>query len=207
VTDVYHITHLRNLPSIFANGLVCDSAATSLGLTAVDIGYTQIKGRRALRTVPVAAGGNLNDYVPFYFGPRSPMLYTIARGNVPQYQDGQDRIVHLVLDANAAAAAGLAYAYTDGHAVMAISEFFTDLNEVMDHVDFNLMRATFWNDTDERPDRKRRRQAEFLVHGQVPWALIESIGVMSEAIRVQVLEMMQVCDHRPPVDVRREWYY
>lgn len=205
---IYHITHVANLASILeAGGLLCESEASRRGLTAVDIGYSHIKERRARRRVAVASGGTLNDYVPFYFGPRSPMLYTIWRGNVPQYEGAQGDIVHLVADAEAVAAAGIAYAYTDGHAVMEISDFFDDLEHIATRVDFNLMLARYWNDTDEQPDRARRRQAEFLVYGTYPWALVERIGVESAAVRDRVQAALEGATHQPPVDVRPEWYY
>lgn len=41
------------------------------------------------------------------------------------------------------------------------------------------MGERYWNDTPEDGDRKRRRQAEFLVYTSLPWRLIEEIGVIS----------------------------
>lgn len=35
--------------------------------------------------MPLPPGGFLNDYVPFYLGPRSPMLYRISR-HQPQFE-------------------------------------------------------------------------------------------------------------------------
>jgi hypothetical protein len=151
--------------------------------------------------------GTLNDYVPFYFGPRSPMLYTISKGNVRQYQDGQEPIVHLQFSAEAIVAADLAFVYSDGHAVIEISTFHDDLAAVADHVDLELMARRYWYDTLQDPDRMRRRQAEFLVHGSVPWLLVERIGVMTDAYRVRVGAIVGTADHRPPIEVRPDWYY
>ena len=68
------------------------------------------------RKVRTAAKGTLADYVPFYFAPRSPMLYTIHGGNVAGYTEGQKPVVHLVSSVDAAVALGKPWCFTDGHA-------------------------------------------------------------------------------------------
>lgn len=151
-------------------------------------------------------GGVLHDYVPFYFGFRSPMLYTINRGNVPGCPEGQTPILHLVTTAEAIEAQGLAFAFTDGHAVVNYSEFYDSLVD-LDKVDWDIMRANFWADTDEDGDRKRRRQAEFLVYEFLSWSLIAEIGVIDLAIQAQVQQMLQNMNQPIPVRVHRNWYY
>lgn len=59
------------------------------------MGNKDVKALRATRRVPVEPGGDVADYVPFYFAPRSPMMYVIHCGGVPSYRDGTDRIVYL----------------------------------------------------------------------------------------------------------------
>ena len=59
----------------------------------VDIAYQGIQDRRATTRVPCGAEGVLHDYVPFYFAPRSPMLYTIHKGNVESYREGQAPVI------------------------------------------------------------------------------------------------------------------
>lgn len=94
---VYHITHVDNLESIVASGqLDCDNACAAKRIESVSIAYDNLKGQRAVKLVDVAAGGTLADYVPFYFAPRSPMLYVIANGYLENYAGGQEEIVHLV---------------------------------------------------------------------------------------------------------------
>lgn len=89
-TLIFHITHVDNLPKIIeAGGLRCDRLRAQSTDAAVCIAHQHIKDRRARRAVPCAARGFVSDYVPFYFAPRSPMLYTINRGNVEGYTQGQ----------------------------------------------------------------------------------------------------------------------
>ncbi|MEV0595128.1 type II toxin-antitoxin system toxin DNA ADP-ribosyl transferase DarT [Nonomuraea cavernae] len=155
---------------------------------------------------PAAPGGTLADYAPFYFAPRSPMLYAVHRSNVDGVVARQDEIVHVVSTCETVVTAGLDFAFTDGHAIMEFSEFFDDLR-YLDRVDWEIMQARYWNDLDGTGERPRRRQAEFLVHGRLPWHLIVRIGVMSEAVRDQVKAIVVGIEHMPEIIVRRDWYY
>lgn len=74
-------------------------------------------------------------------------------------------------------------------------------------VDWSIVRETYWNDTMRDGDRKRRRQAEFLVHRLFPWAAIGEVGVMSEQVAVAVRGALAGAAHRPKVVVRDSWYY
>jgi len=148
----------------------------------------------------------LADYVPFYFAPRSPMLYTINRGNVEGYQEGQRPIVHLVSSAEAVRAAGLSFAFTDGHADMDISHFFNDLQD-LERVDWNVMSSKYWSDTLGDGDRKRRRQAEFLVYQFFPITRIETIGVINQNMADRVTQFIETLGLELSVQAQPTWYY
>lgn len=126
------ITHVSNLPSVLQlGGLCCDNRRNRDGIVCKGIAYQHIKDRRARKRVPLGQGGTLADYVPFYFGPRSPMLYTINKGNVPGYSDGQSPVLHLVSSVEEIVEAGLPFVFTDGHAEMGYSDFFDDLSSTL----------------------------------------------------------------------------
>jgi hypothetical protein len=206
-TSVYHITHIRNLPSILeAGGLMATNSLRRQRINYVDIAYPGIQDRRAITRVPCGAGGVLHDYVPFYFAPRSPMLYTIHKGNVESYREGQAPVIHLVCAAEAIEAAKICFVFTDGHAVMGYTDYFDELQDLA-AIDWEIMEAKYWADTDEDGDRKRRRQAEFLIHQFCPCTLIEEIGVISHDIKGKVEEMLGNERHCPPVKVCSDWYY
>lgn len=75
------------------------------------------------------------------------------------------------------------------------------------------MTARYWYDTDDDPDRKRRRQAEFLVHDFFPWELVSYIGVYDRsAIGVYDRSAAQVVGKvlkgdNPKTGIEPGWYY
>lgn len=205
--SIYHMTHIRNVPGIIAKGGIwCDRAAAAQGLCQQSIAHTHIKERRARRVVSAGKGGTLADYVPFYFSTRQPMLYAIHCGGVASYQGGQADVVYLRLSTDGVQRSGAAFAYSNGHAEMVLAEFSHDLSTLAERVDMPLMTEKYWTDTPTDPNRKFRRQAEFLIHDFAPWGLIEEIGVYSDSRRT---EIEAACLRRspPPIAVRSAWYF
>jgi len=204
-TPIYHITHVDNLPSIIESGLLCDRAMAP-GTPHHNIAHTDIKLIRATTMVPCTPGGTLDQYVPFYFAPRSPMLYTINQGNVPSVTDGQASIVHLVFEAEVLAGAH-EIVFTNGHAIMGLSDFFNDLDD-LDQLDWQAINSRRWGTPfDPTDETKRKKQSEFLVHSVVAWESVQSIGVPSRACGHLVIAALEGQDHKPPIHVQADWYY
>ncbi|MBT8224287.1 MAG: DUF4433 domain-containing protein [Dactylosporangium sp.] len=200
---IFHITHLRNLRSILAHGhLLCDSATGREGVLDTDIGMPSIKARRRATKVTCGAGGTPADYVPFYFGPRSPMLYSIWRGNVPTYGEGQDPVVYLATTVAAIRAARLRSVFTEGNAGAAFVQFHEDGPLLESSIDWPLMDERFWNDTPDDPGRANRRQAEYLVHHAVPVGVIRMLAARTDAWARQVRGIMGAGTLALPVSVR-----
>lgn len=215
MTPIYHITHISNLPAILAGGgLVCDAEVERRGLCRQSIAYDTIKERRRKRQVStlagiqVGAGGVVADYVPFYFTNRSPMLGAIHHGNVPGYQEGQRDVVYLVSGAEAVAASGCQWCFTDGHAVEGMTQFFGNLKD-LEKVNWDAVQTWRWGGRHQlvNPDVLRRKQAEFLVHNSFPWVLIHSIGVLDAAMVAQVRGLLATSAHKPKLSIEPNWYY
>jgi hypothetical protein len=205
-TAAYHITHVENLASIVACGqLDCDRACIAARHSPVGIAHSSLKAQRARTDVEVAAGGTLADYVPFYYAPRSPMLAAIWYGNVPEYEGSQEEIVHLVGSVDQMAEPGR-FVVVNRHPVNPLAEQFDDF-AALDDLDWPLMKAKYWRDTDEDGDRKYRRQAEFLVHRRVPIEAVILVGAMTRAVADRAAAMLAGMANPPPVIVRGGWYY
>ena len=207
MTAIYHITHISNLPGILAEGgLWCDAEAERRGLAAKSIAHQNIKERRKSTAVPCGQGGCVADYVPFYFAPRSPMLYSIHTGFVAGYEEGQRGVLHLVSSTETIRDAGLGFVFTDGHAVMALTAFYDDFAD-LGKIDWAVMKSKYWKDTQADPDRKRRRQAEFLVRQFLPFQYFSEIGVCTTATAVAAAAQLTDRAGAPRVNVRTAWYY
>lgn len=75
---IFRITPIENVAWIVTNGLHCSSSPVQ-DPNFVQIGNPELIAKRAGRVVPVPPGGTLDDYIPFYFTPFSPMLYNIRQ--------------------------------------------------------------------------------------------------------------------------------
>ena len=76
---IWRIVHRDSLPWILDNGLHCGNGGVR-NPAWVSIGNQDLIDKRATHPVPKPPGGFLNDYVPFYFTPFSPMLRNINTG-------------------------------------------------------------------------------------------------------------------------------
>lgn len=205
---IYHIVHVDRLPSIVATGgLLCDAEMAERQPSGTTIGMNDIKQRR-LRELRLNSHPNLfvGECVPFYFCPRSVMLYVISRANHPQlsYLGGQGPIVHLEAGLPPAVAwaeeQGLRWAFTLSNAGALYFEDRSDLAH-LGEVDWNAVRARDWQ------TRREGKQAEFLIEGRFPWELVSRVGVQSPKVRDRAAAALEPAAHKPPVEVRPEWYY
>lgn len=206
MTPILHITHVDNLAGIVTQGGLHCINALGAQRPAMSIAHANIQAARNQTRVPVGPGGTVHDYVPFYLGERSPMLYANHRGAVESNVGGQRSIIYLVSSAEAVAALRCGFVFTDGHAIMSVTQFFDQLSR-LSAVDWVAVHARDWRDTIADPDLKRRKQAEFLVHRFAPLALFTEIVVLNAAIQQHTQEVLARAGVQLPVHVRPAWYY
>jgi len=206
---IYHIVHVDRLASIVADGwLWSDAEVVRRGQAGTTIGMGGIKARRLGLPVDCHPGDRVGDFVPFYFCPRSIMLYVIHCANHPElaYRGGQDPIVHLEADLHEvvawAEASGRRWAFTLSNAGAYYTQF-RSRGDQLDEVNWPAVAATDFRGADV----KEGKQAEFLVHQQFPWRLVRRIGVSAPGVAQQVANAISGVDHRPVVEIRRDWYF
>ena len=211
---LYHILHVDRLASVLAHGhLWSDKVAQQRASAGTVIGMSSIKERRLERNFLTSHPGlKVGDCVPFYFCPRSIMLFLISRANHAEltYRGGQEPIIHLEADllATVAWADGQSrrWAYTLSNAGSAYFEDRADLAALGD-VNWDAVAAVKWAGPGVEPALKEGKQAEFLVEEAFPWHLVERIGVSSLGVYQQVSALLTGQAHCPKLEIIREWYY
>lgn len=206
---LYRLVHVDNLPTLLQRGgLHAPNATPDDGLPYRTIHNTNVQENRRVRAVPCGRRGTIHDYVPFYFGPLSVMLLNLHGGRVEGYHEGQDPLIYLVSSIERVQAAGCPWVFSDGHGLAALTNWYDDLDD-LDEVDWSLVGERYWADNPDDNDRKRRKQAEFLVWEHLPWSAIAGIVVRNEKTKTVVESSLA----RYPfagatqVVVRPAWYY
>ena len=200
---IYHIVHVDRLPSIIADGgLLCDAEIAQREPVGTTIGMNDIKQRRLTELrLNSRADLHVGACVPFYFCPRSVMLYVIKKANHPQlsYRGGQGPIVHLEADLQStvdwADEHDLRWAFTLSNAGARYFKDRSDLKQ-LDEIDWDAVEAVDWQHC------KEGKQAEFLIEQRFPWELVSRIGVQSLGLCQQVVAYLETAAHRPPVEIR-----
>jgi hypothetical protein len=206
---IYHITPLENLHTIIQTGwLFSDAQMIARGIRNTNIGMSEIKLRRL--ELPVGGLDNVcvGDCVPFYFCPRSIMLFILHCRNHPSltYRGGQENIVHLEADllevVEYAKQHRQPWAFSLSNAGAVYTEFRTDL-EQLSEINRQAVTATDFRSG----EMKEGKQAEFLLHGAFPWSLVRRIGVKSDTIKTQVQTLLESAPHQPLLEWKPNWYY
>ncbi len=135
------------------------------------------------------------------------MMYSLYRGNVPEYAQGISSLVHLVTTLERLLEVECAVLTTDRNAVLDYAQFHPGLDALDTSVDWHLMKAKMWNDTIDEPDRMERRMAECLVHEVVPWEAFTEIHVRTTERRSEVEELLGARVTANLVRVTPNWYF
>jgi len=204
---IYHILHFDKLSSIINGGFLLSDAIISATIPiGTTVGMNHIKQRRlkelTLSTYPDLYVG---ECVPFYFCPRSVMLYMMSVKNVElTYQDGQDNIVHLEIDFNKAVEWANVntkrWVFTDSNAG---SNYFSDTNDIanISKLDWTTINSNYWSSTTDK------KQAEFLCEDNFPWELVERIGVNTMGTYQEIQKILNSSNHKPKLEIIHSWYY
>lgn len=199
---LYHLTHINNLQSILHQGSLWSHALVRKhAISYKDVANQDVQTRRERTKIPIGVAGSLHEYVPFYFAPRSPMLYVLCMQQIPQ-----NDIVYFMTNKEMIQQHCSSFVFTDAHAIRRLTNFYTQLSD-LNKIDWELMKASQWADTDDDPNRKARRQAEFLVYNEVPLSACLGFAVYSNSAKRKVEEMLQEADISLPVAVRKSFYF
>ena len=204
---LYHIVHVDRLSSIVGDGFLwSDAEVRRRRSPGTAIGNEAIKERRRKNVLQSHPGLHVGDCVPFYFCPRSVMLYKIHKDNHAElmYRDGRYPIVHLESDLMETVAWAnrnrVRWAFTLSNAGSWYFEDRSDLAKLYE-IDWHAVGAKYWRHCREG------KQAEFLIERCFSWRLVSRIGVRTiQASNITSVAIQAAAD-RPPIQIIPYWYY
>lgn len=203
-TYIYRIIHRENLQVLIDEGkLVAPNYATNKNY--IPIGEQQLIKRRGDKKVMLEPDGTLRDYISFYFGVRSPMLYCIANGYDVQKLD-QENIIYLITSIEKLDETGVKFVFTDGHSYSALTRFFNNISDLI-KIDWKTVHSKRWNNLPDDPDRKRRKEAECLVYKELTFDKILAISVYNQNASNYISSVLQKNNLNIPVLIKPDWYY
>src|SRR6185437_3399971 len=199
---LYRMTHVKNIQHILEHGIT-HIVSPNKNPDYVPIGDGRLINSRNNFRLPNRR--TLGEYIPFYFGGRMPMLYVIQHGYNGVNIAGPHDIVYCITSIAAIEACGMEYIFTDGHAVDGLSSFYlsSDLENIENVVDFKAVNISNWIDEKDL-DLKRRKEAEFLVLGDVPATAILGFIVYDDETKNQII---QLSGNEMKIIVRPNYYF
>ncbi len=190
---LYRITHIENIEHISHHGITqIDSPKPNPSYKTIgDVTLINTRKNKKVVVDDTKQVIRLGDYIPFYFGPRMPMLFVIQKGSnfVPEKVVPSD-IVYCVLDFSKLYFSPLELYFSNGHATDNFTQFFskTSITKINELVDFNAVNAKYWRaDTDL--DLKRRKQAEILVKGDIDTEMIVGYAVYDQTSKTRLTDL------------------
>lgn len=183
---LYRITHVENIPHIQQFGITHSNSVNA------NPEYKSIGDNSLITTrneFKLNNGRTLGEYIPFYFGPRMPMLYVIQHGYNMVSPTPAHEIVYCITSIQNVINLGLEFIFTDGHAVDSFSSQYTkqDLAKIESIIDWKAITDRYWRDESDL-DKKRRREAEFLILGDLASEGIISFLVFNNEAKRRLIQ-------------------
>lgn len=202
---IFRITHVRNVAWMLEHGLVCRSSKLA-DPNFITIGLPDLIERRKAHPVPIAPGGRLGDYVPFYFTPSSVMLLNIKTGRNGVVRRPNSEIVILVSSLPKLQELGVPFVFTNGHAYMQETDYFNDISD-LDKIDWSLLRRRDFRHDPDDPGKVGRYQAEALAYQHVPVSALLGIACYDRLAQTTLEAEVQRKGLRLPVVQRPKFYF
>jgi hypothetical protein len=201
---IFRIVHVDNVPWIMDHGLHCRNT-DCFDKNYVNIGNIDLIDKRKHRAVPIAPGGFLSDYVPFYFTPFSIMLLNITTGRGVPRQSKQD-IVIVVSSLPRLQQHKIPFVFTNQHAYPVNAHYFNNLADLR-QIDWPLLQARDFRHDPDDPAKKERYQAEALAHQHVPVAALLGIGCFNTQTEQRLQAWLAERGLNLTLTVKPQWYF
>jgi hypothetical protein len=202
---IFRITHRQNLPWVLGNGLVSANSDT-LDPNFTPIGNPDLIQKRRGRQIPVEPYGTLEDYVPFYFTPFSPMLLNIKTGYNGIRKRTNEEIVIIVSSLFKVRDDGVSFVFSDRHAYLQAARFSNQLRD-LDMIDWDILqRRDFRRDPNDL-GKIERYQAEALIWQRMPVTSFLGVVCYDQATTQWVSSFEAVSTFNLKTISKPDWFF
>ena len=171
----YNIMPLENMPSVVDNGILSYYKSKSIKHTSVALEGVQERREQ----VKIPNGGKLHSYANMYFSCRNPMMY--------KRKDNAENLCILAISTEVLNIDGCVL--SDQNSSTDLVKFYTP-EDGLNHINFDLVFAQYWNVGDYYEQRKRKaiKCAEILVPDFVPYDYIIGAFVLNKESEQKLLD-------------------
>ena len=171
----YNIMPLENMPSVIDNGILSYYKSKSIKHTSVALEGVQERREQ----VKIPNGGKLHSYANMYFSCRNPMMY--------KRKNNAENLCVLAISTEVLNIDGCVL--SDQNSSTDLVKFYTP-EDGLNHINFDLVFAQYWNIGDYYEQRKRKaiKCAEILVPDCVPYDYIIGAFVLNKESEQKLLD-------------------
>ena len=183
----FRLVHIDNIPHILLHGIVkADSPYADPDY--VPIGDQLVIEKRNNKSL--TSWQKVGDFIPFYFGPRSPMLYVIQHGYNGVRRIDAENLVYCVIRLEDVIKDKMVCFFTNGHVLNSLTQVVDGrfLDEVDEYVVYDDVYAVRWDGEDDI-DLKRRKEAELLLKDDLPPQYLKGFVVYNEVAKQRLLSL------------------
>lgn len=189
----YHMTHIDNLKGVLHSGEL-QAYNRMRGQSYRNLANQDVQDGRAQIKIDVT-GRPLHDYVPLYFGFKTPM--------VAWNQDQNPGLLFLRFSLNILSTPGAII--SDGNARSKATRF--SLFQELEDLSFLNVKAIQTVKYARDPEQKRMKQAEILIPDSIPISEILDIICYSQEAEKGVLQILGSYGIKKSVNVNPGWYF
>ena len=202
---IFRVTHVGNVSWILSHGLHCASS-DCLDPNFIQIGNPDLIAKRPERRVPIGPGGSLDDYIPFYFTPYSPMLMNIKTGRNGVAKRPMTEIAIMISSLRRISEQGVPFLFTDRHAVYEAATFYNNLDR-LDQIPWEAIRARDFKRDPDDPGKFERYQAEALIYKHLPVDCILGVAFYGAQVQQQFQQSCDTLGLKMQVLCKPGWYF
>ena len=179
--ELFRMTHIENIPHILRYGIT-HKKSVNTNPEYKDVGDKIIISERDKKEVPVKNAADkvikkivLGDYIPFNFGVKMPMLYRIQDRDCNFYKSiPAEEIVYTVCSLVKIIELNNEFYFSDGHAIDFFTTFYdkSKISDIINIIDWEAITCNYWGGK-KNLELKRKKQAEFLIKGDIPFSVIK----------------------------------